>query len=98
MESYELEPRYSTNEIPGRCLKCLGEQELHSCLRDLLKNDPYDEEDVKKFEVLLTFLKSPEMEHLRAESERLLSEGKQVTLRINSDFANGKMSYELIIA
>jgi hypothetical protein len=98
MESYELEPRYSTNEIPGRCLKCLGEHELHNCLRDLLKNDPYDEEDVKKFEVLLTFLKSPEMEKLRAESERLLSEGKQVTLRINSDFDNGNMSYELIVA
>jgi hypothetical protein len=98
MESYELEPRYSTNEIPGRCLKCLGEQELYSCLRDLLKNDPYDENDVKKFEVLLTFLKSPEMEHLRAESERLLSEGKQVTLKINSDFNTGNMSYELIVA
>jgi hypothetical protein len=97
MESYELEPRYSTNEIPGRCLKCLGEHELHNCLRDLLKNDPYDEEDVKKFEALLTFLKSPEMEHLRAESERLLSEGKQVTLRINSDFDTGNMSYELIV-
>ena len=78
MESYELEPRYSTNEIPGRCLKCLGEHELNSCLMDLLKNEPYDENDVKKFETLVTFLKSPEMEHLRAKSEKLLSEGKQV--------------------
>ena len=98
MESYELEPRYSTNEIPGRCLKCLGEHELHTCLMDLLKNEPYDENDVKKFEALVTFLQSPEMERLRAESERLLSEGKQVKLKINSDLDTGNMSYELIVA
>jgi len=98
MESYELEPRYSTNEIPGRCLKCLGEHELNNCLMDLLRNEPDDENAVKKFEALVAFLQSPEMENLRAESENLLSEGKQVKLKINSDLDTGKITYELIVA
>ena len=98
MESYELEPRYSTNEIPGRCLKCLGEHEMRHCLMDLLRNEPEDERIIQKFEALVTFLQSSEMEALRAESERLLSEGRQVKLRINSDLDSGKMSYELIVA
>ena len=97
MKSYELEPRYSTSEIPGRCLKCLGEHELNNCLMDLLRNDEDDENIIKKFEALVTFLQSPEMEKLRAESERLLSEGRQVKLRINSDLDTGDMSYELIV-
>jgi hypothetical protein len=97
MKSYELEPRYSTNEIPGRCLKCLGEHELHNCLVELLKNETDDENTIQKFEALVTFLKSSEMEELRAESEKLLSEGRQVKLRINSDLDTGDMSYELIV-
>jgi hypothetical protein len=97
MKSYELEPRYSTNEIPGRCLKCLGEHELHNCLMDLLRNEMDDENTIQKFEALVAFLKSSEMEELRAESEKLLSEGRQVKLRINSDLDTGDMSYELIV-
>jgi hypothetical protein len=97
MKSYELEPRYSTNEIPGRCLKCLGEHELHNCLVELLKNETDDENTIQKFEALVAFLKSSEMEELRAESEKLLSEGRQVKLRINSDLDTGDMSYELIV-
>lgn len=97
MESFELEPKYSTNEIPGRCLKCLGEEELNTCIMDLLKNEPTDENTVKKFEMLITFLKSAEMAELRDKSERLLSEGKQVSLQINSDLETGKMSYELLV-
>ena len=44
METYELEPRYSTNEIPGKCIKCLGEQELNNCLIQLLRDQGIDEE------------------------------------------------------
>ena len=98
MESYELEPKYSTDEIPGRCLKCLGEHELNHCLMDLLRNEKDDENIVKKFEALVTFLQSPDMEHLRDESEKLLSEGKQVKLKIHSDLDSGKISYELTVA
>ena len=43
--------------------------------------------------MLVAFLKSPESQKLRDESERYLAEGKQVTVRIS--FADGKPKYEL---
>ena len=95
MDSFELEPRYSTNQIPGKCLKCLGEQELNNCLIELLRNEQTDEDMKKKFEMLVTFLKSDESKKLRDESETLLSEGKHVTLTIKSDEKTGNISYEL---
>jgi len=36
MEPINLEPRYSTPQLPGKCLKCLAEQQLDSCLGQLL--------------------------------------------------------------
>lgn len=96
MKSYELEPRYSTSKIPGKCLKCLGEQELNNCLMELLRNDENDEELIRKFETLVTFLQSPESKKLRDESEQLLSEGKRVTLKIKTDRDTGDLSYEII--
>ena len=94
MKSYELEPKYGTNQIPGKCLKCLGEQEMNNCLLELLREDEDDEEVIQRFEALVTFLQSPESKKLRDESERLLSEGKKVTLRINVN--KNKPSYELV--
>ena len=97
MESFELEPKYSTKEIPGRCLKCLAEDELNSCLMLLLRDEA--EEDAEKiqqrFEALLAFLQSPELKHLRDKSERYLAEGKEVKLLIG--FKNNKPTYELKI-
>ena len=43
--------------------------------------------------MLVSFLKSPESHKLRDETERLLAEGKQVTLKIH--FVDGKPKYEL---
>ena len=84
MESIELEPGYSTSEIPGKCIKCLAEQELNNCLRMLLigEEDEKDNELFKQYEMLVTFLKSPESRELRDESEKLLAEGKDVTLKL----------------
>jgi hypothetical protein len=49
IESYDLEPRYSTNEISGRCVKCLAEQELNTCLMRLRnENGEEDREELKK--------------------------------------------------
>ena len=93
MEPIDLEPRYSTNEIPGRCIKCLGEQELNKCLTQLLRDDQTGDDIQHKYETLVTFLQSPDSQKLRAESERYLSEGKEVTVKIN--FVNGKPKYEL---
>lgn len=95
MESYELEPRYSTNEIPGKCIKCLGEQELNSCLMQLLREEGINEAVQRKYEALVNFLQSPESKHLRDESERYLAEGKKVTVTIGTK--NGKPVYGLKI-
>jgi hypothetical protein len=95
VESYELEPRYSTNEIPGRCIKCLGEQELNNCLMQMLREGEIDKETQRKYEALADFLRSPESKRLRVESEKYLAEGKRVTVTIGSK--NGKPVYGLRI-
>ncbi len=95
MDSFDLEPRYSTNEISGKCLKCLSEHELNSCLLQLLREEGINEEVRSKYEALVTFLKSPESQRLREESERCLADGKQVSVRISID--EGQPKYDLII-
>jgi hypothetical protein len=95
VKSYELEPKYSTDEIPGRCIKCLCEQELNNCLRQMLREEDIDEETQRKYEALAVFLRSPESERLRIESERYLAEGKRVTVIIGTK--NGKPTYGLKI-
>jgi DNA-binding FadR family transcriptional regulator len=93
VKSYELEPRYSTNEVPGRCIKCLGEHELNNCLMQMLRDEDIDKETQRKYEALVDFLRSPESERLRIESERYLAEGKKVTVTIGTE--NGKPVYRL---
>lgn len=95
VKSYELEPKYSTNEIPGRCIKCLGEQELNNCLMQMLRDEEIDKETQHKYEALVAFLRSPESKRLRIESERYLAEGKRVTVTIGSK--NGQPVYGLKI-
>jgi hypothetical protein len=93
METIDFNPRYSTKDIPGKCIKCLVEQELNSCLRVLLTDEEDNKETQQRFEMLVSFLKSPESKKLRDESERFLAEGKQVTLKIHLE--DDKPSYEL---
>lgn len=95
MDSFNLEPRYSTSQIPGKCIKCLAEQELNNCLRELLRGEEDNQQLQQRFEMLVAFLKSPESQKLRDESEKYLAEGKKVTLRLS--FADGKPKYELEI-
>ena len=91
----DLEPRYSTKDVPGKCIKCLAEQKLDTCLRELLRSEEENPEQYQRYEALLTFLQSPESVKLREESERYLAEGKQVTVRIRIE--EGKFRYELQI-
>jgi hypothetical protein len=96
MDSFDLEPRYSTSEIPGKCIKWLAEQELNNCLLELLNGEENDQKLRQKYETLLAFLKSPESQILRDESEKYLAEGKKVTLCFS--FAGGKPKYELKVS
>jgi hypothetical protein len=96
MDSFNIEPRYSTSQIPGKCIKCLAEQELNNCLMELLRGEENDEQIQQRFEMLLTFLKSPESQKLRDESEKYLAEGKKVALKLS--FSDGKPKYELEIS
>jgi len=96
MDSFDLEPRYSTSQIPGKCIKCLAELELNNCLMQLLREEGDNEEVQQRFEVLVSFLKSPDSKRLRDESERYLAEGKQGTIRVHFD--KGQLRYELNIS
>lgn len=93
MDNINLNPRYSTGNLPGRCVKCLAEDELNKCLFSLLKGEGDDRELARRFEMIVSFLKSPEAKKLRDDSEYYLSEGKEVSVRIT--FAKGKPKYEL---
>ena len=78
MDTINLDPKYSTSNVPGKCIKCLAEQELNNCLLELLRAEGDDEELAQRFEMLVSFLKSPESLKLCDEAERYLAEGKQV--------------------
>ena len=93
MDTISLNPEYTTGDVPGKCVKCLAEQELDSCLLALLRGEGTDGELARRFEMLVSFLKSPESRRLRDESERYIAEGKQVTVRVSLE--DGRPKYEL---
>lgn len=95
MDNFDLEPQYTANEVPGKCLKCLAEKELNNCLFGLLSEQSSDAELQQRYEALLALLQSPEFERLRSEAERLLSEGKRVKVKV--DYNKGNLQCELII-
>jgi len=95
MEPVSLEPRYSSKDIPGKCIKCLAEKELDDCLMALLREEGESKELQQRFEALASFLKSPDSLRLRDEAEKYLAEGKKVTVKISLD--DGKPKYELNI-
>jgi len=89
----ELDPRYSTREIPGRCIKCLAEERYRDCLRELLKGGSEGKELEETYEALVSLLKSPELQKLRDESERYLAEGRDV--RVVLHLGEGEPRYEI---
>jgi hypothetical protein len=95
VEPINLEPRYSTKEIPGKCIKCLAEQELNNCLLELLREEGENRQLESRYEALISFLQSPESINLRDEAERYLAEGRKVTVKIS--YIDGKPEYELKI-
>ena len=89
----ELEPSYSTTEIPGRCIKCLAEEQFRDCLRELLKGGSQSKELAETYEALVSLLKSPDLGKLRAESERYLAEGRDVKVIVHP--GEGEPRYEI---
>lgn len=95
-ESINLEPCYSTRDVTGRCIKCLAEEKLNTCLRELLKEENGDDEKAKqKYLILYSFLESPDLQDLCDKTEMYLSEGKEVNLKIY--FVNDELKYKLTI-
>jgi len=90
-----FEPRYSSSELPGKCVKCLAEKELNDCLRELLREETDSEIAKEKYEMLIAFLKSPASQKLRDKSEKYLADGKQVKIKVN--FTDGKIHYKMEI-
>jgi hypothetical protein len=96
MDPLELEPRYSTREIPGRCIKCLADKEIGSCLR-LLLGDETDNIDLqRRYEELVSFLRSPDLVKVRDECEKHLSEGKEVSVILHLGGENPKYEIKLL--
>jgi hypothetical protein len=92
----ELGPRYSTREIPGRCIKCLAEEQSRDCLRQLLKGGSENKELEETYEALVSLLKSPELQKLRDESEKHLAEGRDVKVVLH--LGEGEPRYELRVS
>jgi hypothetical protein len=95
MGDIELEPRYTNKEVPGRCIKCLAEQESRNCLWELLKGEGQNRELEKTYEAMITLLTSPELQKLRDESEKYLAEGRNVKIVIH--LGEDKPRYEIKI-
>jgi hypothetical protein len=93
MESIDLTPRYSTNEVPGRCIKCLAEEKLFGCMRELFKAEKDTAELKQRYKILYSFLESPEFQMLYVETERYLAEGQYVSVKITLE--NGKPKYDI---
>ena len=93
MEPINLEPHYTSSELPGKCLKCLAEQHLDGCLRQLLIEQEENKEVQTRYSTLLSFLQSASSKKLRDDTEKYLAEGKDVKVKISS--RSGEMKYEL---
>jgi hypothetical protein len=93
MGDIELAPGYSTKEVPGKCIKCLAEQESRNCLWELLKSEGNNKELEQTYEAMITLLKSSELKKLRDESEKYLAEGRNVKIVIH--LGDGEPKYEI---
>jgi hypothetical protein len=93
MEHVNLEPHYSTNEIAGKCVRCLAEQELSNCIIEMLGDRTDDEHLLQKYNTLAAFLKSPDAQNLIDKTEQYLSDGIKVSVKLY--FESDKLKYEI---
>ena len=88
MDKIELEPSYSTVKLPGKCIKCLAEQQYGDCLKQLLQGEDGKKDLEERFEAIVGLLKSSDLSHLRDEAEKYLADGKKVKLVIDHNDNN----------
>ena len=88
MDKIELEPSYSTVKLPGKCIKCLAEQQYGDCLKQLLHGEEWKKDVEERFEAIMALLKSANLPHLRDEAEKHLADGKRVKLVIEHNADN----------
>jgi hypothetical protein len=93
MTTIELEPKFSIAGMPGKCLRCTAKEKLGSYLRKLL-GWKRNKELMTEYEVLLAFLNSPELRKLQNDTEKLLSEGDKVKVKVYAGCEKPKY-YEL---
>jgi hypothetical protein len=96
VDSLELEPRYSTRDIPGRCIKCLADKEVGSCLRLLLGDETDNKELQRRYEALVSFLHSPELVKVRDACERYLAQGQEVSVVLHLGRKRPKYEIKLL--
>ena len=88
MDKIELEPSYSTVKLPGKCIKCLAEQQYGDCLKQLLQEEGGKKDLEERFEAIVSLLKSSERSRLRDEAEKHLADGKRAKLVIDHNDDN----------
>ncbi|MEJ2738241.1 MAG: hypothetical protein P8105_00105 [Dehalococcoidia bacterium] len=88
MDKIELEPSYSTVKLPGKCIKCLAEQQYGDCLKQLLQEEGGKKDLEERFEAIVSLLKSSELSRLRDEAEKHLADGKRAKLVIDHNDDN----------
>lgn len=95
MDPIELEPKYTSHDVAGKCLRCMAQEQLSNCIVEMLGTGEENSILQQKYNALVAFLQSPEAQDLINETERLLSDGKKVNVRLH--FENDNLSYELKI-
>ena len=96
MEPIELEPRYTLHEVPGKCVRCLAEEKLYKCMRELLMSEDGTGELTEEYMLLHDFLESPDLQNLCDETERYLSDGKEVSVKITME--DGTPKYKITVS
>jgi hypothetical protein len=95
MEPIELTPKYTSLDVSGKCLRCLAAKEANDCLYNFLDGEVADEDLLQRFKLLAAFYNSQDLQKLIDQSEKYLSDGKMVSVKLMD--INGKLSYELIV-
>ena len=80
----------------AHCIETVAKRELSATLKQLLTPTQKSKELEEKLEILRLFLETADFKKLRAESERLLTEGKEVKFVVFLD--NGVPEHKMLVS